>query len=300
MPLGSSDGTRGWRRAWILIGVLILIGIMLAIALDLSKTRLHLSPNYLHLIKALIILVVGGLISFVLERYLFAMAHRSEGRRSSLRFFARLLLFVVVALAVLAAFGVGLSSVVFGGAFFTVIVGLAGQTMFGNLIAGIGLVIFRPFDVGERISFVAWQYPMLMPSYPHDALKPGYNGVITDINLMYTTVRGTNGPPMVVPNGILIQALIENHSRSRSRRLRFRFDVPLAVPSRPVLDVLHEILGRTGYAGGAYVIDLGPTTYSVVVDCEYVSDGQLEDALKSDIFGQLLPKMVELQAQISN
>ena len=90
MPIGSTDGKHGWGRAWILIGVLIAVGIMLAIALDLSKTRLHLSPNYLHLIKALIILVVGGLISFVLERYLFTMAYRSEGRRSSLRFFARL------------------------------------------------------------------------------------------------------------------------------------------------------------------------------------------------------------------
>jgi small-conductance mechanosensitive channel len=288
-----------WRRTWILMVVLVLIGVVLALGLDFSKTRLHLGTDYTHLIKALIILVVGGLISFILERYLFRMASQSGRRRSSLRFFTRLILLVVVVLSILAAFGVGISSVVFGGAFFTVILGLAGQTMFANLIAGIGLVIFRPFDVGERISFVAWQYPMLMPSYPHDIMKPGYHGIITDINLMYTTIHSQQGPPLMVPNGILIQALIENQSRSSHRRLRFRFDLPLHVPSKPVLETLDGILREAGHVGSAYVIDVAPTVYSVVVDFEYRGEIRNEDALRSEIFGQLLPHLVEVESSSS-
>ncbi len=294
MQTNPHDLKRMWRRTWILVLVLVLLGIAMAIGLDLSKGQLHLNTDYLHLSKALIILVVGGLISFILERYLFRLAPNAGGRTSSLRFIVRLILLLVVVLSVLAAFGVGLSSVVFGGAFFTVIIGLAGQTMFGNLIAGIGLVIFRPFDVGNHITFVAWQYPMLMPSYPHDALKPGYSGVITDINLMYTSIQSDQGLPLMVPNGIIIQAMIENHSRSEQRHIRFRFDMPLAVPSEPVIDMLRDILKNLGYQGEALVIDVAPTSYSIAVTLAYRGSLPNEDAVRNQVFSQLVPQLAAL------
>lgn len=299
MNHNSRDLSRLWRRTWILVMVLVLLGVVLAIGLDFSKTALGLNKNYTQLIKALIILVVGGLISYILERHLFRMAPSAGGRSSSLRFFVRLVLVLVVVLSVLAAFGVGISSVVFGGAFFTVIVGLAGQTMFGNLIAGIALVIFRPFDVGNHITFVAWQYPMLMPSYPHDALKPGYSGVITDVNLMYTTLRTDQGVPMMVPNGIIIQAAIENHNRSQQRQIRFRFDLPLSTPAEAVIESTRKILKAHNYAGDAWVVDVAPTTYSIAIGVHYAGQDIREDQIKHHILGDLVPVLDHLGSQRS-
>ena len=286
------------RQTWILVLVLVLLGIAMAVGLDLSRQRLGLNKDYLHLIKAFIVLVVGGLISYLLERYLFRMAPSAGGRTSSLRFVVRLILLLVVVLSVLAAFGVGLSSVVFGGAFFTVIIGLAGQTMFGNLIAGIGLVIFRPFDVGNHVTFVAWQYPMLMPSYPHDALKPGYSGVVTDINLMYTSIRSDQGLPMMIPNGILIQAMIENHSRSDGRRIRFRFDLPLVTPAEPVIDTIRQILQGLNYQGDALLVDVSPTSYSVAVAINSPQTMAADDTIRDQILSQLVPYINGLSSKI--
>ncbi|MCL4351328.1 MAG: mechanosensitive ion channel family protein [Firmicutes bacterium] len=285
------------RQTWILVLVLILLGIAMAVGLDLSHQRLGINKNYLHLIKAFIVLVVGGLISYLLERYLFRMAPSAGGRTSSLRFVVRLILLLVVVLSILAAFGVGLSSVVFGGAFFTVIIGLAGQTMFGNLIAGIGLVIFRPFDVGNHVTFVAWQYPMLMPSYPHDALKPGYSGVITDINLMYTAIRSDQGLPMMIPNGILIQAMIENHSRSEGHRIRFRFDLPLATPAEAVIDAIRQILQQLHYQGDAFLVDVSPSSYSVAVAINSLEAMATDDTIRDQILSRLVPQITGLSAQ---
>ncbi len=299
MNHNSRDLTRLWRRTWILVIVLVLLGVVLAIGLDFSKTALGLNKNYTQLIKALIILVVGGLISYILERHLFRLAPGTGGRSSSLRFFVRLVLVLVVVLSVLAAFGVGISSVVFGGAFFTVIVGLAGQTMFGNLIAGIALVIFRPFDVGNHITFVAWQYPMLMPSYPHDAMKPGYSGIITDINLMYTTLRTDQGVPMMVPNGIIIQAAIENHNRSLQRQIRFRFDLPLSTPAEDVIQATRQILKAHNYPGDAWVVDVAPTTYSIAIGVHYTGQDIREDQIKHHILGDLVPVLDHLGSQRS-
>lgn len=300
MNHNSHDLKKVWRRTWILVVVLVLLGVVLAIGLDFSKTALGLNKNYTQLIKAAIILVVGGLISYILERHLFRMAPTAGGRSSSLRFFVRLILALVVVLSVLAAFGVGISSVVFGGAFFTVIVGLAGQTMFGNLIAGIALVIFRPFDVGNHITFVAWQYPMLMPSYPHDALKPGYSGIITDVNLMYTTLRTDQGLPMMIPNGIIIQAAIENHNRSLQRQIRFRFDMPLSTPAEAVIEATRRILKDRNYAGDAYVVDVAPTTYSLAITVHYTGQDMRDDQIKHHILGDLVPILDHLSATPSS
>ena len=54
------------RQTWILVLVLVLLGIAMAVGLDLSRQRLGLNKDYLHLIKAFIVLVVGGLISYFL------------------------------------------------------------------------------------------------------------------------------------------------------------------------------------------------------------------------------------------
>jgi small-conductance mechanosensitive channel len=187
----------------------------------------------------------------------------------------------------LASLGVGLSSVVFGSAFLTVIIGLAGQSLFGNLIAGIGLVLFHPFEVGERISFVAWQYPILMPSFPHEALKPGYAGTVTDINLMYTSLITDDGIPLVVPNGIIIQSAIHNVSRRANAPYRFRFDVALTVDPERFLEDAGKALQSLSFPVHLAVYDTTPTSYSVVATGELTQ--MTEDAARHHIMSRVLP-----------
>lgn len=296
-PHHLSDLKRLWRRTGILIAVLVVIGIGLAIVVHhLQKPLDPITKPLVAPLKALIVFVIGGAISYVLERYLFHLIDRALGRArtASLRFLIRLFLWMSVLLAVLAAFGVGLSSVVFGGAFFTAAIGLAGQSMFGNLIAGVGLIVFHPFDVGDRISFVAWQYPVLMPSYPHEALKPGYSGIVTDISLMYTTMLTDAGMPMVIPNGIIIQAAVENVSRSAGRTVRMRFDVDNAVVPEALLPAVKRMLDDEGLAGATLaIVDMAPSTFAFVIT---VNAGQLtEDETRTRVLRRLIPLVRQLQ-----
>ncbi|WP_020374596.1 mechanosensitive ion channel family protein [Sulfobacillus thermosulfidooxidans] len=286
----NGDLKRLWRKTGILILVLFIVGILLAVLVDQAKGVLHLPKSVAGPMKALIVLMIGGAISYLLERYLFQLISRTLGAKSttSLRFIIRLFLLLAVILSVLAAFGVGLSSVVFGGAFVTAIIGLAGQTMFGNLIAGIALLIFHPFEVGDRINFVAWQYPMLMPSFPHEATKPVYSGVVVDITLMYTSVLTDTGPIMAVPNGIIIQAAVENLSRTNRRILRMRFDVDISLDPNQLLPRVEKMLQALGYVGTKpHIVDVTPTTYSllIVVDTKLRND----DEIRHQIFAHLVP-----------
>lgn len=282
-----------WRRTGLTILAAVLLGTTLLIAIN--RVSHHLQKAYADPLKAAVVLIIGAIISTLLERYVFQLASRRlTGRRLTwIRFVTRLVLYVAVILAVMAAFGVGLSSVVFGGAFFTVIIGLAGQSMFGNLIAGISLVIFRPFEVGDRITFVAWQYPVLMPSFPHEPLKPGYSGVVTDLSLMYTMLQTDDGIPMAIPNGIIIQAAIENHARTITRRTRIRFDVDLDIDPEQFLQSASDVVATVGGRPAISIVDISPTAFSVVITID--AKPSHEEEVKSDVLRRIVALVRELR-----
>jgi small conductance mechanosensitive channel len=151
-----------------------------------------------------------------------------------------------------------------------VVVGLAGQTVFGNLLAGLVLVLFQPFSIGDRVSLMTSQYPVLMPSFPHEALMPAYVGTVTDVNLLYSYLELESGLPMAIPNGIVLQAAVLNHASAVHRVVRLRFDVDLALdPSQTSERVRTALEDMPGLAPGrspdVQVADLSPTTFSLLL-----------------------------------
>jgi small conductance mechanosensitive channel len=68
----------------------------------------------------------------------------------------------------------------------SVVVGLAAQSTLGNLIAGISLILYRPFKIGDRVQVTA-------PS----GLE---TGVVVNIDLGYTLLRTTDKRLLVIPN----------------------------------------------------------------------------------------------------
>ncbi|MDA8337382.1 MAG: mechanosensitive ion channel family protein [Peptococcaceae bacterium] len=264
-----------FRQAlYFLASALVVTGLFAARQLLARRSGSHPTIIYGDILTALIILVVGYLASFIVERYVFRYSadHPGLRRQAMLRFLTRLFIYIAVAVAVLSAFGVSIGSALFGGAFLTVLVGLAGQTVLGNLLAGVALVLARPFEVGDRVTFMTWQYPLILPSYPHPTLRPVHAGGIIDINMMHTALQTDEGPVLLIPNGILIQAAIENLSRTPTRGVRFRFDVDASLDPETVAQDL-----RRGVEGGEWAepgtcrvefVDLTPDSYSLSVSFE--------------------------------
>ncbi len=262
-----------WKKTVSWLVLLIIGGILITILVGPEAGLLkHVPLGFVQIFRLALVLTIGVVVSKALERHVFRLSVDRLGPQSAttVRYATRLLLYVTIALAALGAVGVGLSSVVFGGAFLTVIVGLAGQTMFSNLIAGIWIVIFHPFRVGDSISFITWQYPILMPSFPHEAMRPIYSGRVKDINLMYTLLETVEEYPQVIPNGILVQAIIENRSKPSSHLLRVRFDVSFDYDPGLLVEHLEAALAREFPERGpsspkVMVADLYPSAYSIVV-----------------------------------
>jgi small-conductance mechanosensitive channel len=129
-----------------------------------------------------------------------AVSQVSRSTKTRLRFLRRLLFFVVlVVLAMIAlsqftelrrlATGILASTAVLG-----LIVGFAAQHTIGNLVAGVQIAVSQPFRIGDRISFEENE------------------GRVTDITLSYTYIDPGDGSHFVIPNQLLVEGIVHNHS----------------------------------------------------------------------------------------
>jgi small conductance mechanosensitive channel len=110
-------------------------------------------------------------------------------------FVMRLLTMAVALFIALGVAGVSTGSLIAGGAFTAIVLGLAAQQTLGNLFAGLVLITARPFKVGERVRLQA------------GAIGGVHEGVVSSLGLMYTTLaRGADR--IMIPNMQVISAVV--------------------------------------------------------------------------------------------
>jgi small-conductance mechanosensitive channel len=94
----------------------------------------------------------------------------------------------------------------------SVVVGLAAQSTLGNLIAGLSLLLYRPFRIDD----------LLQISTPGGAEV----GVVEGLTLGYTLLRTTDDRRIVVPNSAMVSQVAVNVN---ARRLRAMMIVPFGM-----------------------------------------------------------------------
>lgn len=79
------------------------------------------------------------------------------------------------------------------------IIGFAAQHTIGNLVAGVQIGVSQPFRIGDRVSFEET------------------SGRVTDITLSYTYVDPGDGSSIVIPNQMLLEGIVHNHSTGETQ-----------------------------------------------------------------------------------
>jgi small-conductance mechanosensitive channel len=74
------------------------------------------------------------------------------------------------------------------------IVGFAAQHTIANMVAGVQIAVSQPIRIGDRISF------------------DENEGRVTDITLSYTYINPGDGSSVVIPNQLLVEGIVHNHS----------------------------------------------------------------------------------------
>ncbi len=159
----------------------------------------------LDVVGALVTLIIGWIIAGRVK----ALVHRALGRvprfdPTLTSFFGSLARYVVIAVtivAVLDQFGVETASLlaVLGAA--GLAIGLALQGTLSNVAAGVMLLIFRPFKIGDYVE------------------AAGLAGTVSAINLFITELTTPDNVQITAPNGQLWGAAVKNYSVHPTRRI---------------------------------------------------------------------------------
>jgi len=208
---------RAWRQV-IIVGPLI-AGVLIVYAhRDEIFGRSLSTPVRIATVIALVILGwafardVGRVFSPLLFRRM------DPGTAGTVGFLIRLVTMAVAIAWASRIAGLTPRTLALGGAFTAVIIGLAAQQTFGNLIAGAVLISARPFRVGERVRLVGGT----VGGVPVE-------GTVSSIGLFYTSIAAGRESVMI-PNNVVLGSTIAplNEPDSVDLRARLRADI---VPS---------------------------------------------------------------------
>jgi small conductance mechanosensitive channel len=194
-------------------------------------TKLHDWATDLGLkaIAALLILLVGIRLAQFLQNMVNRAMRRARLDSTLVLFTGNLVYVAVIVLATIAALGqLGVQTASFiailGSA--GLAIGLALQGSLSNFAAGILMVVFRPFKVGDYVEV------------------GGMGGVVEKINILSTTLTTPDHRTIIAPNRRLFDDSITNHSAQPRRRIDLVFGTQYETDIDRVKQVISEVLKK--------------------------------------------------------
>lgn len=176
---------------------------------------------------AAIILVIGFMIAGAIARGIRRMPERNARFDQTLaNFFASLAKWgvrAVVIIAVLTRFGVETTSLVAALGALTLAIGLALQGTLSNVAAGVMIVFFRPYKIGDYVEVA------------------GTSGSVKEVTLFYTELNTPDNKQIIVPNGQAWGDVITNYSAYPTRRCDFVFSAAYGDDIETVQTVLRKL-----------------------------------------------------------
>jgi len=139
------------------------------------------------LINVVIILIIFFILAKLAKRIIISTAERLKFDSSLISIFARashITLMILGFVTALGTLGINVSALVAGLGLTGFAVGFALKDTISNLLSGILILLYRPFDIGNRIKI------------------SGYEGIVIAIDLRYTELE-SEGNKILIPNSKL-------------------------------------------------------------------------------------------------
>ena len=127
-------------------------------------------------------------------------------------------------LVALSQIGINLTPILTGFGIASIIIGFALQDALANFAAGMMLLIYRPFDVGDYVS------------------AGGVEGKVSHLTLVNTTIKTFDNQIIMVPNSTIWNGVIKNMTYERVRRVDMVFSVSYSDNVEQVEQLLAEIV----------------------------------------------------------
>ena len=187
----------------------------------------------LRVVGALLFLVVAWIVSSYLVGLMVRALSKAHVDITLAKFLSNLSrwgLLAVVVVACMEMFGVKTTSFVAVLGTVGLAVGLALQGSLSHMAAGVMLLLFRPFKVGDAV------------------MVAGQKGVVDEIELFTTRLDTPDKRRVIIPNGQVFGAIIENMTHHPDRRIDIpvsvTFSADVAKTRQVLIDSLKSVPGR--------------------------------------------------------
>ena len=196
--------------------ILILVGISLV-------NLIHV-PIIEKIFYAFMIIVLASLMNGIFKTFLPQIREKIVAKTLSkmddvifdlVNRFASVIIFVTAAILALDVLGVNIMPFVAGAGVVGIAIGFAAKDTLSNVIAGVLLIMDRPFEVGDRIEI--WSAPANSATW----------GDVVHIGLRATKIRTTDNIVIVIPNNEIMMRDIINYT-TMSKDIRVRIPIGIA------------------------------------------------------------------------
>jgi small conductance mechanosensitive channel len=176
---------------------------------------------------AIAVFVVGRWLAHIAKRLLKKTMTKAQVEPTLTGFASNILLYLIltfVVLTALGAAGIETTSLIAAIGAAALAVGLALQGSLANFAAGIIIIIFKPFRVGDWVE------------------ANGHSGYISDIEVLTTILRTSNNRTVIIPNGLMTTKSLVNYSTLGKLRLELIIRVACDSDIDRVKSILYDVV----------------------------------------------------------
>src|SRR6202171_4301057 len=187
----------------------------------------HWNDDWAKFVEGILLLLVSFVIASVVRGTLRGQLKRPHIDQQVALLISRIVYLAVVLLGIIAFFTrwFGSPALVFGGfGFLALAFSLAFQDILKNFIAGIFMLLERPFRLGDEITV------------------DNHTGIVENIQMRATTLRTSEGEQVIAPNSLVYTGTIINRTRYPTRLFTLTAKIPSGVPVDGLAEKIKEEL----------------------------------------------------------
>lgn len=193
-------------------------------AMDQAATYM---PLVINAVKAVIVLIIGWLLASILSgmtrRRIVSHPRIDDTIGGFAASIVRWLVLLVTVIAVMQLFGIAATSLVAVLGAGTLAVGLALQGTLSDIAAGVMLIIFRPYKIGQFVDI------------------GGTSGTVKDLNIFVTELVTPDNVQIILPNGKAWGAVVTNFSAHETRRLDLTFGIDYGDDANKATQIILDV-----------------------------------------------------------
>jgi small-conductance mechanosensitive channel len=215
---------------------------------------IYRSVTVFDFVTAGVILIIAAVIAKVVSLYLRRLL-KERIAKQHLEIIAKVVSYSIIVIALLTALpmlGLRLSGLLVAGGIIGLAVGFASQSIIGNLISGLFLMVERPIKIGNGVDI------------------DGIVGIVEDIRIMSTTLRMYDGLYVRLPNQKVFTSRITNFSANVARRFQYLVGIRYSDDADKASSIIKSLIDKHPLAlknpePQVFVDNLGDNAVNLIV-----------------------------------